>query len=82
MNTQATRLFVEFVGWYGAAAVLGAYLLLSLEMIQVDVLYHCLNATGAAGIGLISWMKRAWQPLALNVIWAGTAVTALLRAGF
>ena len=76
---QARAWVVETVGWYGTLAVLGAYMLLGLEAIEAGTLYHFLNATGAAGIGLISWMKRAWQPLTLNVIWMGIAITALIR---
>jgi len=79
METRATPLYVELFGWYGTAAVLGAYLLLGIGKIEADVLYHALNASGAFGIGLISWFKRAWQPVTLNVIWMGIALIALIR---
>ncbi len=76
---RASAWVLEIIGWYGALAVLGAYLLLGLNVIEAGTLYHFLNATGAAGIGLISWLKRAWQPVALNVVWMCIAISALIR---
>ena len=71
----------EIIGWYGALAVLGAYAMLSLNLIEVGTVYHVLNLTGACGLGLISWLKKAWQPFSLNAIWAILALIALLQSG-
>ena len=76
---RASTWMMEIIGWYGALAVLGAYMALGLNAIEAGTLYHFLNATGAAGIGLISWRKRAWQPVALNGVWMVIAIVALIR---
>lgn len=78
----APPLWVEGLGWYGAIAVLAAYLLLSMEVIDQGLVYQLLNVTGAAGIFAISLAKKTWQPVALNVIWALIALVALLRMSF
>ena len=79
MKTRSTPLPLEIIGWYGTIAILAAYMLLGSNVIEPGNVYHFLNATGAAGIGLVSWSKRAWQPVTLNIIWCGVAVVALLR---
>ena len=70
----------ELVGWYGAAAIILAYYLVSFGHISATgFLYHIMNATGAIGIVIISIRKNAWQPATLNLIWATIAVIVILR---
>jgi len=71
---------VEVAGWYGAVAIVGAYLLVSFGILAADgVWYQVLNLTGAAGIVAVSWLRRAMQPAALNLIWTAIAAISLIR---
>jgi len=71
---------VEAGGWYGAAAVLLAYALVSFDIISPHGwIYQLLNFTGAVGVLIISYMKRAKQPALLNFVWAVIALVALIQ---
>ena len=70
-------LFIDILGWYGAVAIIIAYVLVSLEKIRPRLLYQFLNFTGAAGIALSSFAKDAYQPGFLNVVWMLIAVFAV-----
>lgn len=75
MNT-----FIEILGWYGTIAIVGAYALVSFGYLVPDMLfYQVLNGTGAIGIVLVSFHKRAYQPGVLNCIWAVIAAAAMVR---
>ncbi len=70
----------EILGWYGTVAILAAYALVSFSIISPDnVWYQILNGTGAVGIVVVSYYKRAYQPAVLNLVWAGIALVALIR---
>jgi hypothetical protein len=72
------RPLIELLGWYGAAAILAAYVLVSFAVLQPDGLtYQLLNGTGAVGIVIVSLHKRNYQPAALNAVWAVVAVVAI-----
>lgn len=82
MDSPARKIVIEIFGWYGMAAVISAYAMLSFGYLQpTDVLYQFFNATGSLGLILISLHKQAFQPAALNVIWIVVATLALLRMG-
>lgn len=71
---------IEAGGWYGAAAVLLAYALVSFNAISPHGwIYQLLNFTGAVGVLIISYMKRARQPALLNFVWAVIALVALVQ---
>lgn len=71
---------IEAVGWYGVAAVLLAYALVSFNIVSAHGwIYQLLNLTGALGVLVISYMKRAKQPALLNFIWAIIALAALIQ---
>ena len=73
----------EIIGWYGAAAIVIAYILNSFSIIAANTLvYQMLNLTGAIGIIVISLMKKTYQPAAVNIIWAVVAVIALVKIAF
>lgn len=70
----------ELFAWYGVAAILIAYALVSFDLIASDSLaYQLLNATGAAGVMIIAYVRRAYQPVVLNFVWALIAVVAIVR---
>ncbi len=69
----------EVAGWYGTVAVLLAYGLLSLGVIESQTIaFQLLNLTGAIGIIIVATYKKVRQVVVLNIIWALLAVYALL----
>jgi hypothetical protein len=74
------RALVEILGWYGLIAVVIAYGTVSLSFISPNTyLYQFLNLSGAVGLGLVAFVKRAYQNGVLNLVWGVIAVVALLR---
>lgn len=73
--------WTEGVGWYGVAAILLAYALLTLEVWSASsVWFQVLNATGAAGIMVDAAAQKNWQPVVLNAVWLVIALFGLLKA--
>lgn len=71
----------EIIGWAGTAAVLAAYALSSLGVVgPKDVSYILLNLFGGAALALVSFRKKSWQTLVVNIVWTVVAVTALTRS--
>ena len=63
---------LSLIGWYGVAAIISAYALLNLGIFEVgDMWYQVLNLTGALGIILDSLSDKDYQPVVLNIFWAG-----------
>ncbi len=70
----------ELLGWYGAIVIVLAYALLSFDIINAnDFIYQTLNATGALGIAYISYIKKVYQSVVLNIIWLVIALIAIIR---
>lgn len=75
--------FIELCGWYGMVAIVVAYALVSFSLVQpTDIVYQLLNGTGALGIVLVSFYKRAYQPGVLNIVWTFIAIVAIFRILF
>lgn len=75
-----SKKWIEFVGWYGVIAILLAYLLNSLDIIDTsNILYSILNLTGALGIIIDAYKQKNYQPVVLNIIWALIAVISLVK---
>lgn len=73
--------FVEAFGWTGTALILLSYALNIFGALDAHgLLYQLMNLIGAAGVALVSWKKRAYQPAALNGVWLLIALTAIVRA--
>jgi len=73
-------LFMEVVGWIGALLILAAYGLLSAGKLDAkSPAYQWLNVVGAIGFILNSGWNGAWPSAALNVIWVGIGLVALVR---
>jgi hypothetical protein len=71
--------FYEIYAWYGMIVIVLAYAILSFGIVSSNsIIYQLLNITGAIGIILISFKKKAYQPGVLNVIWAIIALIALI----
>lgn len=72
--------YSNVLGWYGAAATLSAYFLVSFGIMgPKDLAYQLLNFTGAVGLAIICYYKRTYQPLFVNIIWLTIALFALLN---
>jgi hypothetical protein len=75
--------FIEIFGWYGTVAIISAYALISFSILQsTDIIYQILNGTGALGIVLVSFYRKAYQPGILNIIWAIIAIIAIANILF
>lgn len=73
-------LLIEVLGWYGLVAVVIAYGCVSLSFISpASYIYQFLNLSGSVGLGLVAFVKRAYQNGVLNLVWGIIAVVAILR---
>ena len=78
--SKKKNLKAEIAGWYGAVAILLAYVFVSFELIAANgAVFQLLNLTGAIGIIIIAVHKNVKQSVILNIFWAGVAIVALLR---
>ncbi len=74
------QIVVEVLGWYGLIAIVLAYGTVSLSFASPNSLaYQFLNLSGAVGLGLVAFAKRAYQNGVLNVVWGAIAVVALIH---
>ena len=74
------NILMEVVGWIGAVLILAGYGLLSAGKLDAkSPAYQWLNIVGAAGFIANSSWNGAWPSAALNVIWVGIGVAALIR---
>jgi hypothetical protein len=69
----------EVAGWFGAACVLLAYVIVT--RFGTSVRYHLLNLLGAGGLLLNALHHRAFPSSFVNVVWAMIAVWGLRLTG-
>lgn len=73
----------EILGWVGVVFVLGSYSLLATNVIDSNSwVYHALVLTGSLFIAIISYIRRVFQPMILNVCFSVLALVALIRILF
>jgi hypothetical protein len=78
MNT--TTFFIDAIGWTGAALVLIAYGLISIQWINGNSFsYQALNVTGAILLVINSYYLGAYPSVGVNVAWVGIAAITLFR---
>ena len=78
--TQEKNLLFEILGWYGMIAVIVAYGLVSYSIINGDsALFQLLNITGSFWLLTIAWVKKVYQSVALNIVWAIIGIIALAK---
>lgn len=71
---------IELFGWYGMAAILFAYALVSFSVVPAtSPIYQILNITGSLGIITVSFHKKDYQPGILNIIWILIALVAMAK---
>ncbi len=74
------NLLMEVAGWIGAILILAGYGLLSAGKLNAkSPAYQWLNVVGAIGFIANSSWNGAWPSAALNVIWVGIGVVALIK---
>ena len=74
------NLLMEVAGWIGAILILAGYGLLSAGKLDAkSPAYQWLNVVGAIGFIANSSWNGAWPSAALNVIWVGIGLVALVR---
>ena len=74
------NIVAETAGWYGTAAILLAYALVSFGAVSSDsAVFQLLNLTGAIGIIVIALNKKVMQSVILNLFWAIVALIALVN---
>ena len=79
-DSNKRNLPAELAGWYGTAAIVLAYVLVSFNLVPAGGgAYQLLNLTGALGIITISVAKKVRQTIVLNLVWAAIAVIALAK---
>jgi len=70
----------ETFGWIGVAAILGAYALLTMQvLVGTDWQFHALNAVGGVGIIVDAAAQKNWQPVVLNVVWLAIATIGIAQ---
>ena len=70
----------EAIGWYGTVAIVTAYFLVSFGFISGEsISFQILNISGALGVLWISFVRKVYQTVALESIWAVIGVVALVR---
>jgi hypothetical protein len=75
-----TIFFIDTIGWTGAALVLIAYGLLSIQWINGNSFsYQALNVTGALLLVINSYYLGAYPSVGVNVAWVGIAAITLFR---
>ena len=73
-------IFVEIVGWTGAALILLAYLLVSTDRLTGrSPAFQWMNLLGAAGFIVNGAWHGALPSATLNVIWMAIAAASLWR---
>lgn len=77
------KLSFQLFGWYGTIAIIAAYSMASFGILDVQSLfYQLLNITGVLWIVIISYIKWAYQPMTLNLIWFIIGIIALTKLFF
>ncbi len=74
--------FIEALGWVGVGCIVAAYALHTLAVIENGLLYQALNLGGALGIVVSSLDNKNYQPVVLNLIWAGIALIGIVSVWF
>ena len=76
---MSADLILDAVGWLGAGCLLLAYALLSLGRLRPRVAYQLLNLAGAVGLGVNTAYHQAWPSTAVNLVWLGIGMAAIVR---
>lgn len=79
-NKSMINTTIEALGWIGMALILYAFYASSNGILSPDSrTYQSINLVGSIGLIVVSWVKRAYQPALLNIIWTLISAVALVR---
>ena len=70
---------LDILGWVGTALILLGYGLYSTGVVPDVIVYHWLNLIGSIGVAAISYRRKVWQPVVINVTFAVFALIAIIR---
>ena len=70
---------LDILGWVGTALILIGYGLFTTNIVPDVIVYHILNLIGSVGVAAISYHRRVWQPVVINVTFAVFALIAIVR---
>lgn len=74
-------LFINLIGWAGSAAVIAAYILVSLNRLRGDsAVYQMLNLVGGIFLIVNTIYFGAYPSTFVNGVWVCIAIFALARA--
>lgn len=74
------KVLIEIAGWYGAIVILVGFFLVSHGYLSPQSpLYLIGNATGALGVAIQAYSKRAMPSVFLNTIYLFVALIAIAR---
>jgi len=73
------ELLWELAGWAGAAAILSAYLVVSMGWLKPGRGFQTANLLGACAFILNGAFHEAWPSVATNIAWFLISAVALLR---
>jgi hypothetical protein len=74
------ELWIDLIGWAGVAALLIAYVLVSLKKVAGDSnIYQALNLIGSGLLIVNSLYYGALPSVGVNVVWVGIAALTMLR---
>lgn len=73
------ELLWEIAGWTGAAAILSAYLAVSMGWLKTGRTFQIANLLGACAFVLNGAVHQAWPSVAANAAWFMISAIALLR---
>ena len=73
-------LFIDLLGWAGAAALLYGYAMVSASRMSGDgAPYQVINLAGAVALMINSAYHAAWPSAILNVVWGVIGLVAIGR---
>ena len=73
------ELLWEIAGWTGAAAILSAYLAVSMGWLKAGRGFQTANLLGACAFIVNGAFHEAWPSVATNIAWLLISAVALLR---
>lgn len=73
-------ILTNILGWCGTVLIVLAYYLVSNKKVDsTGALYQWMNLLGAIGIGVNVFYRQAWPSVALEIVWGGIALVALVK---
>ncbi|MFH2020525.1 MAG: hypothetical protein ABIJ34_03870 [archaeon] len=75
--------FYELFGWVGTFLILLAYGLASFGWLSAEsAVFQIMNIVGSAGLLTIALVKKVYQSVVINVVWALIGLVALAKIFF